>query len=140
MGRAGGQEGERVARSVLEPSLTVISSCLSPAASTLSQLSDSGQTLSEDSGVDAGEAEASAPGRARQTASTKSRSSKELPRAERTTERANKPVSQVEEDRVQRSEKKAGPRGRMGGPRDQGAVRQVHQGIWESQRDTLLGM
>ncbi|XP_073907279.1 whirlin isoform X3 [Castor canadensis] len=65
-------------------------------ASTLSQLSDSGQTLSEDSGVDAGEAEASAPGRARQTASTKSRSSKELPRAERTTERANKPPGLLE--------------------------------------------
>ncbi|XP_058550382.1 whirlin isoform X5 [Neofelis nebulosa] len=65
-------------------------------ASTLSQLSDSGQTLSEDSGVDAGEAEASAPGRGRQMASTKSRSSKELPRNERTTEGATKPPGLLE--------------------------------------------
>nr|XP_023400778.1 whirlin isoform X4 [Loxodonta africana] len=66
------------------------------AASTLSQLSDSGQTLSEDSGVDAGEAEASMPGRGRQIASTKSRSSKELPRNERTTEGAAKPPGLLE--------------------------------------------
>ncbi|XP_054357790.1 whirlin isoform X4 [Pongo pygmaeus] len=65
-------------------------------ASTLSQLSDSGQTLSEDSGVDAGEAEASAPGRGRQSASTKSRSSKELPRNERPTDGANKPPGLLE--------------------------------------------
>ncbi|XP_054218616.1 whirlin isoform X6 [Homo sapiens] len=65
-------------------------------ASTLSQLSDSGQTLSEDSGVDAGEAEASAPGRGRQSASTKSRSSKELPRKERPTDGANKPPGLLE--------------------------------------------
>nr|XP_031533315.1 whirlin isoform X2 [Vicugna pacos] len=65
-------------------------------ASTLSQLSDSGQTLSEDSGVDAGEAEASAPGRSRQTASTRSRSSKEMPRNERTTEGATKPPGLLE--------------------------------------------
>ncbi|XP_072583657.1 whirlin isoform X5 [Vulpes vulpes] len=66
------------------------------AASTLSQLSDSGQTLSEDSGVDAGEAEASAPGRGRQIASTKSRSSKEPPRNERTAEGATKPPGLLE--------------------------------------------
>ncbi|CAI9171394.1 unnamed protein product [Rangifer tarandus platyrhynchus] len=65
-------------------------------ASTLSQLSDSGQTLSEDSGVDAGEAEASAPGRGRQTVSTKSRSSKETPRNERTPEGATKPPGLLE--------------------------------------------
>uniref|UniRef100_A0A8C3WUU1 Whirlin n=1 Tax=Catagonus wagneri TaxID=51154 RepID=A0A8C3WUU1_9CETA len=65
-------------------------------ASTLSQLSDSGQTLSEDSGVDAGEAEASAPGRGRQMASTKSRSSKETPRNERITEGASKPPGLLE--------------------------------------------
>ncbi|XP_016066385.1 PREDICTED: whirlin isoform X2 [Miniopterus natalensis] len=65
-------------------------------ASTLSQLSDSGQTLSEDSGVDAGEVEASAPGRGRQMASTKSRSSKEPPRNERSTEGANKPPGLLE--------------------------------------------
>ncbi|XP_077000007.1 whirlin isoform X5 [Tamandua tetradactyla] len=66
------------------------------AASTLSQLSDSGQTLSEDSGVDAGEAEASAPGRGRQTVSAKSKSSKELPQNERTTEGATKPPGLLE--------------------------------------------
>uniref|UniRef100_A0A8C9BIZ3 Whirlin n=1 Tax=Phocoena sinus TaxID=42100 RepID=A0A8C9BIZ3_PHOSS len=65
-------------------------------ASTLSQLSDSGQTLSEDSGVDAGEAEASAPGRGRQVVSAKSRSSKETPRNERTTEGAAKPPGLLE--------------------------------------------
>uniref|UniRef100_A0A2K5D159 Whirlin n=1 Tax=Aotus nancymaae TaxID=37293 RepID=A0A2K5D159_AOTNA len=65
-------------------------------ASTLSQLSDSGQTLSEDSGVDAGEAEASAPGRGRQTASTKSRSSKELPGSERPMDGASKPPGLLE--------------------------------------------
>lgn len=43
--------------------------------------------------MDAGEAEASAPGRGRQTAPTKSRNSKELPRSERTPEAASKPVS-----------------------------------------------
>ncbi|XP_051019040.1 whirlin isoform X1 [Acomys russatus] len=65
-------------------------------ASTLSQLSDSGQTLSEDSGVDAGETEASTSGRGRQTASTKSKNGKELPRTERTTEGANKPPGLLE--------------------------------------------
>ncbi|XP_035878013.1 whirlin isoform X4 [Phyllostomus discolor] len=65
-------------------------------ASTLSQLSDSGQTLSEDSGVDAGEVEASTPGRGRQMASTKSRSSKEPPRNERSTEGATKPPGLLE--------------------------------------------
>ncbi|XP_070453200.1 whirlin isoform X1 [Equus przewalskii] len=66
------------------------------AASTLSQLSDSGQTLSEDSGVDAGEAEASGPGRGRQMASIKSRSGKEPPGSERTTEGATKPPGLLE--------------------------------------------
>lgn len=42
--------------------------------------------------MDAGEVEASAPGRGRQTVSTKSRSSKEPPRNERSTEGATKPV------------------------------------------------
>ncbi|XP_075801055.1 whirlin isoform X5 [Microtus pennsylvanicus] len=65
-------------------------------ASTLSQLSDSGQTLSEDSGVDAGETEASTSGRGRQTASTRSKNGKELARTERTTEGANKPPGLLE--------------------------------------------
>uniref|UniRef100_A0A8C9MWJ2 Whirlin n=1 Tax=Serinus canaria TaxID=9135 RepID=A0A8C9MWJ2_SERCA len=49
---------------------------LSP-ASTLSQLSDSGQTLSEDSGVDIGEVETSGKDRSRQPGPGKSRSPKE---------------------------------------------------------------
>ncbi|XP_040093447.1 whirlin [Oryx dammah] len=65
-------------------------------ASTLSQLSDSGQTLSEDSGVDAGEAEASAPGRGRQTAPARIRSGKEMPRNERPAEGATKPPGLLE--------------------------------------------
>lgn len=46
--------------------------------------------------MDAGEVEASAPGRGRQMASTKSRSSKDPPRNERSTEGATKPVSEEE--------------------------------------------
>lgn len=43
--------------------------------------------------MDAGETEASTSGRGRQTASTKNKNGKELPRMERTAEGANKPVS-----------------------------------------------
>ncbi|XP_072487828.1 whirlin isoform X4 [Notamacropus eugenii] len=67
-----------------------------PAASTLSQLSDSGQTLSEDSGVDTGEAEASSKERGRQQASTKGRGSKDLPRNEGVAEAATKPPGLLE--------------------------------------------
>ncbi|XP_072487829.1 whirlin isoform X5 [Notamacropus eugenii] len=66
------------------------------AASTLSQLSDSGQTLSEDSGVDTGEAEASSKERGRQQASTKGRGSKDLPRNEGVAEAATKPPGLLE--------------------------------------------
>nr|XP_054376495.1 whirlin isoform X5 [Pongo abelii] len=79
-----------------EPDVNEVRALPQTRTSTLSQLSDSGQTLSEDSGVDAGEAEASAPGRGRQSASTKSRSSKELPRNERPTDGANKPPGLLE--------------------------------------------
>ncbi|XP_045647046.1 whirlin isoform X2 [Ursus americanus] len=79
-----------------EPDVNEVRALPQTRTSTLSQLSDSGQTLSEDSGVDAGEAEASAPGRGRQMASTKSRSSKEPPRNERTTEGATKPPGLLE--------------------------------------------
>ncbi|XP_004463226.2 whirlin isoform X2 [Dasypus novemcinctus] len=79
-----------------EPDVNEVRALPQARASTLSQLSDSGQTLSEDSGVDAGEAEASAPGRGRQTASTKTGSSKELPQNERTTEGAAKPPGLLE--------------------------------------------
>ncbi|XP_007474583.2 whirlin isoform X2 [Monodelphis domestica] len=66
------------------------------AASTLSQLSDSGQTLSEDSGVDTGEAEASSKDRGRQQASTKGRGNKDLPRNEGAAEAASKPPGLLE--------------------------------------------
>ncbi|KAL2781967.1 whirlin isoform 3 [Daubentonia madagascariensis] len=79
-----------------EPDVNEVRALPQTRTSTLSQFSDSGQTLSEDSGVDAGEAEASAPGRGRQMASTKSRSSRELPRNERPTEGANKPPGLLE--------------------------------------------
>ncbi|XP_077824369.1 whirlin isoform X12 [Macaca mulatta] len=79
-----------------EPDVNEVRALPQTRTSTLSQLSDSGQTLSEDSGVDAGEAEASAPGRGRQSASTKSRSSRELPRNERSTDGANKPPGLLE--------------------------------------------
>ncbi|XP_076999989.1 whirlin isoform X2 [Tamandua tetradactyla] len=79
-----------------EPDVNEVRALPQTRASTLSQLSDSGQTLSEDSGVDAGEAEASAPGRGRQTVSAKSKSSKELPQNERTTEGATKPPGLLE--------------------------------------------
>lgn len=46
--------------------------------------------------MDAGEAEASAPGRGRQMAPTRSRSGKETPRNERPAEGATKPVSETE--------------------------------------------
>uniref|UniRef100_A0A7N4PHR8 Whirlin n=1 Tax=Sarcophilus harrisii TaxID=9305 RepID=A0A7N4PHR8_SARHA len=66
------------------------------AASTLSQLSDSGQTLSEDSGVDTGEVEASSKDRGRQQPSTKGRGSKDLPRNEGAAEAAAKPPGLLE--------------------------------------------
>ncbi|XP_012576876.1 PREDICTED: whirlin isoform X2 [Condylura cristata] len=79
-----------------EPDVNEVRALPQTRTSTLSQLSDSGQTLSEDSGVDAGEAEASGPGLGRQMASFKSRSSKEPPRNERTPEGATKPPGLLE--------------------------------------------
>ncbi|NXL51517.1 WHRN protein, partial [Podilymbus podiceps] len=68
---------------------------LSP-ASTLSQLSDSGQTLSEDSGVDIGEVEASGKDKSRQPVPGKSRSLKEAARSEAAAEGASKPPGLLE--------------------------------------------
>ncbi|XP_039722738.1 whirlin isoform X2 [Pteropus medius] len=79
-----------------EPDVNEVRALPQTRTSTLSQLSDSGQTLSEDSGVDAGEAEASALGRGRQMVSTKSRSSKEPLQNERSTEAATKPPGLLE--------------------------------------------
>ncbi|NXF29457.1 WHRN protein, partial [Nyctibius bracteatus] len=68
---------------------------LSP-ASTLSQLSDSGQTLSEDSGVDIGEVEMSGKDKSRQPVPGKSRSLKEAVRSEGMAEGASKPPGLLE--------------------------------------------
>ncbi|NXY73377.1 WHRN protein, partial [Glareola pratincola] len=68
---------------------------LSP-ASTLSQLSDSGQTLSEDSGVDIGEMEMSGKDKSRQPVPGKSRSLKEATRSEGAAEGASKPPGLLE--------------------------------------------
>ncbi|NXK68413.1 WHRN protein, partial [Sylvietta virens] len=68
---------------------------LSP-ASTLSQLSDSGQTLSEDSGVDIGEVETSGKDKSRQPGPGKSRSPKEAARSEGPAEGASKPPGLLE--------------------------------------------
>ncbi|XP_036607166.1 whirlin isoform X2 [Trichosurus vulpecula] len=79
-----------------EPDVNEVRALPQTRASTLSQLSDSGQTLSEDSGVDTGEAEASSKDRARQQASTKGRGSKDLPRNEGAAEAATKPPGLLE--------------------------------------------
>ncbi|NXX86233.1 WHRN protein, partial [Urocolius indicus] len=65
-------------------------------SSTLSQLSDSGQTLSEDSGVDIGEVELSGKDKSRQPVPGKSRSLREATRSEGTAEGASKPPGLLE--------------------------------------------
>ncbi|NXW24241.1 WHRN protein, partial [Circaetus pectoralis] len=65
-------------------------------SSTLSQLSDSGQTLSEDSGVDIGEVEMSGKDKNRQPVPGKSRSLKEAVRSEGVAEGAAKPPGLLE--------------------------------------------
>ncbi|NXO44910.1 WHRN protein, partial [Locustella ochotensis] len=65
-------------------------------SSTLSQLSDSGQTLSEDSGVDIGEVETSGKDKSRQPGAGKSRSLKEATRSEGAAEGASKPPGLLE--------------------------------------------
>ncbi|NXK51934.1 WHRN protein, partial [Chauna torquata] len=65
-------------------------------SSTLSQLSDSGQTLSEDSGVDIGEVEMSSKDKNRQPVPGKSRSLKEAARSEGAAEVASKPPGLLE--------------------------------------------
>ncbi|KAH0615542.1 hypothetical protein JD844_004930 [Phrynosoma platyrhinos] len=74
-----------------EPDVNEVRSLPQARASTLSQLSDSGQTLSEDSGVDIGEAEVSARERSRMQGAIKSRSPQETPRTDRRVEAAPKP-------------------------------------------------
>ncbi|NWS66241.1 WHRN protein, partial [Crotophaga sulcirostris] len=65
-------------------------------SSTLSQLSDSGQTLSEDSGVDIGDMELNSKDRGRQPVLGKSRSLKEATRSEGAAEGASKPPGLLE--------------------------------------------
>uniref|UniRef100_A0A8C5JBV1 Whirlin n=1 Tax=Junco hyemalis TaxID=40217 RepID=A0A8C5JBV1_JUNHY len=79
-----------------EPDVNEVRPLPQARASTLSQLSDSGQTLSEDSGVDIGEVETSGKDRSRQPGPGKSRSPKEATRSEGAAEGASKPPGLLE--------------------------------------------
>ncbi|XP_034649778.1 whirlin isoform X2 [Trachemys scripta elegans] len=79
-----------------EPDVNEVRSLPQARASTLSQLSDSGQTLSEDSGVDIGEVELSGRDKNRQQIPGKSRSPKETPRSDGPAEAASKPPGLLE--------------------------------------------
>lgn len=79
-----------------EPDVNEVRSLPQARASTLSQLSDSGQTLSEDSGVDIGEAELGTRDRGRLLEPVKSRSPLEAPRTDRVAEAAPKPPGLLE--------------------------------------------
>uniref|UniRef100_A0A8C8SND9 Whirlin n=1 Tax=Pelusios castaneus TaxID=367368 RepID=A0A8C8SND9_9SAUR len=79
-----------------EPDVNEVRPLPQARASTLSQLSDSGQTLSEDSGVDIGEAELSGKDKSWQQIPGKSRSPKEAPRSDGPAEAASKPPGLLE--------------------------------------------
>ncbi|XP_065504628.1 whirlin [Caloenas nicobarica] len=79
-----------------EPDVNEVRPLPQARASTLSQLSDSGQTLSEDSGVDIGEVETSGKDKSRQPVPAKSRSLKEVARSEGMAEGASKPPGLLE--------------------------------------------
>uniref|UniRef100_A0A8C5X9T0 Whirlin n=1 Tax=Malurus cyaneus samueli TaxID=2593467 RepID=A0A8C5X9T0_9PASS len=79
-----------------EPDVNEVRPLPQARASTLSQLSDSGQTLSEDSGVDIGEVETSGKDKSRQPGPGKSRSPKEATRSEGAAEGASKPPGLLE--------------------------------------------
>ncbi|KAM6372099.1 whirlin isoform 1-T1 [Pluvialis apricaria] len=79
-----------------EPDVNEVRPLPQARASTLSQLSDSGQTLSEDSGVDIGEVETSGKDKSRQPGPGKSRSLKEAARSEGVAEGASKPPGLLE--------------------------------------------
>ncbi|XP_076211616.1 whirlin isoform X4 [Aptenodytes patagonicus] len=79
-----------------EPDVNEVRPLPQARASTLSQLSDSGQTLSEDSGVDIGEVEMSGKDKSRQLVPGKSRSLKEAARSEGAAEGASKPPGLLE--------------------------------------------
>ncbi|XP_051492802.1 whirlin isoform X2 [Apus apus] len=79
-----------------EPDVNEVRPLPQARASTLSQLSDSGQTLSEDSGVDIGEVEMGSKDKSRQPGPGKSRSLKEATRSEGVAEGASKPPGLLE--------------------------------------------
>ncbi|KAM6193190.1 whirlin isoform 2-T2 [Sarcoramphus papa] len=79
-----------------EPDVNEVRPLPQARASTLSQLSDSGQTLSEDSGVDIGEVEMSGKDKSRQPVPGKSRSLKEAARSEGAAEGPSKPPGLLE--------------------------------------------
>nr|XP_047911933.1 whirlin isoform X1 [Anser cygnoides] len=79
-----------------EPDVNEVRPLPQARASTLSQLSDSGQTLSEDSGVDIGEVEMGGKDKSRQPVPGKSRSLKEAARSEAAAEGASKPPGLLE--------------------------------------------
>ncbi|XP_009992655.1 PREDICTED: whirlin [Chaetura pelagica] len=79
-----------------EPDVNEVRPLPQARASTLSQLSDSGQTLSEDSGVDIGEVEVGSKDKSRQPGPGKSRSLKEATRSEGVAEGASKPPGLLE--------------------------------------------
>ncbi|KAM8995757.1 whirlin isoform 1-T1 [Ara ararauna] len=75
-----------------EPDVNEVRPLPQARASTLSQLSDSGQTLSEDSGVDIGDVELSSRDKGQQLISGKSRSLQEARSSDGAAEGASKPV------------------------------------------------
>ncbi|XP_010017447.1 PREDICTED: whirlin, partial [Nestor notabilis] len=79
-----------------EPDVNEVRPLPQARASTLSQLSDSGQTLSEDSGVDIGEVELSSRDKGRQLISGKSRSLQEARSSNGAAEGASKPPGLLE--------------------------------------------
>ncbi|GAB0198392.1 whirlin [Grus japonensis] len=79
-----------------EPDVNEVRPLPQARASTLSQLSDSGQTLSEDSGVDIGEVEMSGKDKSRQPVPGKSRSLKAAARSEGAAEGVSKPPGLLE--------------------------------------------
>ncbi|XP_054854330.1 whirlin isoform X1 [Eublepharis macularius] len=79
-----------------EPDVNEVRSLPQARVSTLSQLSDSGQTLSEDSGVDIGDAELSTKDRSRLQGPIKSRSPQEALRSDGQAETGPKPPGLLE--------------------------------------------
>uniref|UniRef100_A0A8D0GEQ1 Whirlin n=1 Tax=Sphenodon punctatus TaxID=8508 RepID=A0A8D0GEQ1_SPHPU len=79
-----------------EPDVNEVRSLPQARASTLSQLSDSGQTLSEDSGVDIGEVELSGKDKSRQQGPGRCKNSKEAPRNDGPAEASPKPPGLLE--------------------------------------------